>query len=74
MNLQPIGAASIGQVHFATLKNGRKVVVKVQYPETERYFALDFNTILRIFEQVNPEMVDLLKEQRECFKQVRKFI
>ena len=27
---EPIGAASIGQVHFAALKNGRKVVVKVQ--------------------------------------------
>lgn len=28
----PLGAASIGQVHFATLKKGDKVAVKVQYP------------------------------------------
>lgn len=30
---EPIGAASIGQVHRATLLNGRAVVVKVQSPD-----------------------------------------
>ena len=29
---EPYAAASIGQVHLARLKDGRKVVVKVQYP------------------------------------------
>ena len=29
---QPIASASIGQAHAATLKNGRKVIVKVQRP------------------------------------------
>ena len=29
---EPIGSASIGQVHRATLFDGRKVAVKIQYP------------------------------------------
>ena len=39
---KPIGCASIGQVHRATLKStGQKVVVKVQNPEAERTFVGD---------------------------------
>jgi hypothetical protein len=45
----PIGCASIGQVHLATLKgSGQKVVVKVQYPEVEGFFQLDLLTIKMI--------------------------
>ena len=45
----PIGAASIGQVHRARLHDGTDVVVKIQYPECERNFRLDFATIMSIF-------------------------
>ena len=42
----PIGAASIGQVHRATLLDGGKaVVVKVQYPEVRKLFDSDFTQI-----------------------------
>src|SRR3989440_2222448 len=37
----PVAAASIGQVHRATLPNGRKVAVKVQRPDAVRQIEAD---------------------------------
>src|SRR3989344_5239550 len=39
----PIAAASIGQVHLAKLKNGKRVAVKVQRPDIERIFRSDID-------------------------------
>jgi ubiquinone biosynthesis protein len=39
----PIAAASIGQVHRATLPNGRDVAVKVQRPGAQRQIEADLN-------------------------------
>jgi hypothetical protein len=66
---KPLGAASIGQVHRATLHDGTPVVVKVQYPDTERFFRLDFQTLMWLFQQVNPEIVPILRDMQKCFVQ-----
>lgn len=42
----PIAAASIGQVHRATLPDGKKVVVKVQYPGVKDSIDSDLNNLL----------------------------
>lgn len=47
---QPIASASIGQVHAATLHDGRRVAVKVQRPGLTELIALDMS-LLRLFVQ-----------------------
>jgi len=42
---EPIAAASIGQVHRATLPGGQEVVVKVQRPDAERQIAADIQLL-----------------------------
>lgn len=47
----PIAAASIGQVHRATTKDGRQLAIKVQYPGIRQSIASDVDnvgTLLRV--------------------------
>jgi cytochrome P450/predicted unusual protein kinase regulating ubiquinone biosynthesis (AarF/ABC1/UbiB family) len=44
----PVAAASIGQVHRATLHDGRAVAVKVQYPGVDEAIAADLNDQARM--------------------------
>ncbi|MBK9071688.1 MAG: AarF/ABC1/UbiB kinase family protein [Myxococcales bacterium] len=46
----PLAAASIGQVHRATLHDGTEVVVKVQYPGLEQTVADDLVTLAWVFD------------------------
>jgi ubiquinone biosynthesis protein len=45
---EPFGAASIGQVHDATLHSGARVAVKVQRPGIERLIETDISLMYRI--------------------------
>jgi predicted unusual protein kinase regulating ubiquinone biosynthesis (AarF/ABC1/UbiB family) len=44
-NTEPIAAASLGQVHEAVLMDGRRVAVKVQYPDIERIIETDIRIV-----------------------------
>ena len=42
---EPIGAASLAQVHKATLHDGRIVAVKVQHRDVQSHAAVDMKTL-----------------------------
>ncbi|MEQ2268227.1 Atypical kinase coq8a, mitochondrial, partial [Xenotaenia resolanae] len=43
---KPFAAASIGQVHFGQLKDGREVAMKIQYPGIAKSIKSDVNNIM----------------------------
>jgi predicted unusual protein kinase regulating ubiquinone biosynthesis (AarF/ABC1/UbiB family) len=56
---EPIAAASIGQVYRATLKDGREVAVKVQYPGVAAAVRADMQNldmIMRLLKRMTPGM------------------
>lgn len=52
---KPLGAASIGQVHRATLADGKEVVVKVQYPEIEESLNFDLAIMTQVLRLIQGE-------------------
>ena len=67
---EPIGVASLAQVHRATLKDsGREVAVKIQHPYVARYSEIDIVTTRMIFvaiERYFPEInLSWLAEEME---------
>ncbi len=50
---EPLGSASIGQVHYAVLKDGRKVVTKVQRPLIADMMRKDFVLLKKMAKIVN---------------------
>lgn len=43
---RPFAAASIGQVHLATLPDGRSVAMKIQYPGVAEGIDSDINNLI----------------------------
>ena len=43
--VQPLASASIGQVHLAILRSGKKVAVKIQRPGVRKNFTEDLDTL-----------------------------
>lgn len=67
---QPFAAASIGQVHKATLKNGTEVVVKVQYPGVDEACESDLKQVRLALRLMGVLKVDK-KLQDRLFKEIQ---
>ena len=50
---KPFAAASIGQVHQGTLKNGKKVAIKIQYPGVDTSINSDIDNIVTLLKLGN---------------------
>ncbi len=48
LEAEPLGSASLAQVHRASLRSGRQVVLKVQRPGLERTFRLDLQVLQQV--------------------------
>ncbi|MCJ8145703.1 AarF/UbiB family protein [Acinetobacter sp. A3.8] len=66
----PFAAASIGQVHKATLKNGQAVVVKVQYPGVDEACESDLKQVRLALRLMGVLKIDR-KLQDEIFDEIR---
>uniref|UniRef100_A0A6B2L244 Protein kinase domain-containing protein n=1 Tax=Arcella intermedia TaxID=1963864 RepID=A0A6B2L244_9EUKA len=66
-NDMPRGVASIGEVHHAILKDGREVAIKIQFPNIERKFRSDLNTIRAFCKLAMPHHVPPLNEIEKQF-------
>jgi predicted unusual protein kinase regulating ubiquinone biosynthesis (AarF/ABC1/UbiB family) len=74
---EPIAAASLGQVHAAVLKDGRKVAVKVLYPRIRDIIRVDMRALklvvgiikrwipIQHLEMVHRSLVDLLERETD---------
>jgi len=51
-DLQSTAAASLGQVHVASLKNGQKAAVKIQYPNVRETISSDLAIAKVIFKRI----------------------
>jgi predicted unusual protein kinase regulating ubiquinone biosynthesis (AarF/ABC1/UbiB family) len=60
---QPVAAASLAQVHAATLHDGSEVAVKVQYPDIESIVRTDLANMRRacaVYERLDPQPMPLM--------------
>jgi ubiquinone biosynthesis protein len=74
---EPIAAASIGQVHRATLPGGQQVVVKVQRPDAERQIEADIQLLYQAAKVARErirrlQFIDLVETVDEFARTVRR--
>lgn len=74
---EPLAAASLGQVHVATLHDGRKVAVKFLYPRIRGVIAVDMRVLrlaIKVYElfvpvakieRVHEQLVDMLRRETD---------
>ncbi|SUY44900.1 putative unusual protein kinase [Clostridium putrefaciens] len=66
----PLASASVAQVHEATLKDGREVIVKVQRPDIAYKMEMDISILSRIFNLTKAKFKDTLIDPTEALNEL----
>jgi predicted unusual protein kinase regulating ubiquinone biosynthesis (AarF/ABC1/UbiB family) len=71
--LEPIAAASIGQVHAATARDGRELALKIQYPGVARSIDSDVDNVAALLHasRILPVEIDVSGIVAEAKRQLR---
>ena len=67
---KPLASASISQVHKATLKDGREVVVKIQRPNIAEKMKLDISILKRIVKLTKSKFSETLIDPEEALHEI----
>ncbi|OGB50154.1 MAG: ubiquinol-cytochrome C reductase [Burkholderiales bacterium RIFOXYC12_FULL_60_6] len=72
-SFNPIAAASIGQVHRATTRDGRDLAIKIQYPGVRKSISSDVNNVASLLRLSGliPKTLDLAPLLSEAKRQLR---
>ena len=71
---EAFAAASLGQVHRATLKNGEQVAVKIQYPGVEATVSQDLKNLKMLLRAVQTLASDVMRQKidtEELFSELK---
>lgn len=66
----PMACASVAQVHKAVLKDGKKVIVKVQRPDIEESLLEDINILIAIVRRAPNTLRDVLLDPVEALEEI----
>lgn len=67
----PIASASVSQVHEGILKNGQKVVVKVQRPNIKELMDQDMRILMKLANMAKGRFKETLVDPLEALKEIR---
>ena len=74
LDMEPVAAASIGQVHRATALDGRRLALKIQYPGVVRSIDSDVENVASVLRlaRLIPQGADLSELLAEAKRQLRR--
>jgi predicted unusual protein kinase regulating ubiquinone biosynthesis (AarF/ABC1/UbiB family) len=72
-DFEPVAAASIGQVHRATRRDGRRLALKIQYPGVARSIDSDVDNLASLLRRLDflPVKLDVAEIVAEAKRQLR---